>query len=118
MTNTPNTPQHTPEPSIIQEPNGVWICTICGAEWSQLLADNEIPGTCPHCLELKGEALQSSAPDMAKRIEELEGINAQLMQVIRRAVMYLEIQAGGLEIEHDPKTDSCILCELKQAVTY
>ena len=55
--------------------------------------------------------------EQTNRIKELESINAKLMEVIRKAVIYLELQATD-EQEllhtlnyHEP--DDCILCELK-----
>jgi rubrerythrin len=34
---------------------GCWLCENCGAEFSAMLADNEVPEVCPYCISFENE---------------------------------------------------------------
>lgn len=53
--NEPNVKELDAKEPDVKKPNVIedadcWRCKDCGAEWSFLMSDNEVPEICPYCL--------------------------------------------------------------------
>lgn len=69
---------------MITQVDGVWMCTNCGANWSPMMADNEVPTHCPHCLENAIENLIEKAKLHAEDSFEPNMEVGDLQDILRR----------------------------------
>jgi len=80
---------------MITQIDGVWLCTNCGAHWSAVLTDNEVPTHCPHCLETAVETLITKAQEHGEDSEPDMEVG-DLQDILRRC---WEIMSVGQRIK-------------------